>query len=180
MSNSEQSREPKPGMNQTHFFEPSRLTLEEVDLKDITAPPGMPPESKLGERVRYARNALTLTIEALSRLTKEDDITGSGLSPASISRYESGESLPGLREFRLLVEALDVPMGWLMYGTHVERKPEFSNEDRLVLHALKSFIAATKDDSQIGNPSDAEWLRANGRMEKLNRARKPASEGKIS
>ena len=169
---------PPPGLNQTHFFEPERVTLDEVALKDIQAPPGAPPESKLGERIRYARNALSLTIEALSRVTKEDDSKGSGLSPASISRYESGESLPGLREFRLLVEALDVPMGWLMYGTHEERKPEFSEVDRQILYALRAFITSAKEDAKVENPSDSEWLRAFSRMEKLNRARKPTQENK--
>lgn len=175
MSNSEQSKGSNAGLHQTHFFEPSRLTLEEVGLQDMAAPAGSPPESRLGERVKYARNTLGLTIEALSRLTKEDDAAGTGLSPASISRYESGESLPGLREFRLLVEAFDVPMGWLMYGLHVEKKPEFSEEDRLVLYALKRLIATSKEDAKIENPVDTEWLQAKARMDKLNRAKKPTS-----
>ncbi len=177
MSTPDQAKQPQ-GSHHTHFSEPEKLVLEQVHIQDMPAPAGAAPESRLGERIKYARNALSLTIEALSRLTKEDDTLGSGLSPASISRYEAGESLPGLREFRLLLEALDVPMGWLMYGTHVEKKPEFSSEDRQVLSALKNMIAASKDDAKIENPTDTEWLTAKARMDKLQRARKPVQDSK--
>jgi transcriptional regulator with XRE-family HTH domain len=144
-----------------------------VGLKDMAATDGALPESRLGERIRYARNELELNIEALSRLTKEYDSSGSGLSPTSISRYESGESLPGLREFRLVREALDVPMAWLLYGTVEEApKPEFSEAERFLLYSLRKVVADMKDDANLVSPVDTDWIREEARMEKLNRAKK--------
>ena len=64
------------------------------------------PESRLGERLRYARSQLDLNIEALSRLTEGYDANGKGVSPTSISRYESGENLPGTLELRILCDSL--------------------------------------------------------------------------
>lgn len=161
---------------QTAFGSQPAFVLQEVSLTDMVATPGAPPESLLGERIRYARSDLRLSIEALSRLTKEYDQPEGGLSPTSISRYESGESLPGLREFRLIAESLDVPVGWLLYGTIEEKRPEFSHEERQVLHALRSFVAASKDDANIVDNPQRDWFKAEVRMGKLNRARKPTQK----
>ncbi|MDP1966111.1 MAG: helix-turn-helix transcriptional regulator, partial [Reyranella sp.] len=113
---------------------PPGHVLLSVSLIDMAAAAGAAPESLLGDRIRYARADLRLSIEALSRLTKEYDQPDGGLSPTSISRYESGESLPGLREFRLIAESLDVPPGWLIYGTLEEKKPEFPDGHPKLLH----------------------------------------------
>lgn len=145
----------------------------EPSLIDIVAPDQKAPESHLPQRIKYVRNDLVLSVEALSRLTKEYDLGGGGLSPTSISRYESGDALPGLREFRLIAESLDVPVAWLLYGTVEKIGQEFSDAERQLLTSLRGLIAQSKDDSQIGNPSDSHWLKKQARMEKLNRARKP-------
>jgi len=95
----------KPSVENWEQLNPSSasyFTTEEVSLRDMTAGLNMAPESRLGDRVRYARSELKLNAEALSRLTKEYDLQGTGLSPTSIARYESGESLPGARELRIL------------------------------------------------------------------------------
>jgi len=149
------------------------LVIHTVSLKDMLSADGLPPESRLGERVNYARKDLGLNIEALSRLTKEYDPSGSGLSPTSISRYESGETLPGLREFRLLHEALDVPMSWLVYGVEDPKPPQNKPEEALLLYALKQLVRAQRDDSTPASEVDHEWLKDTARMEKLNRARRP-------
>ena len=144
-----------------------------ASLIEIVAPNSDPPESMLSRRIKHARAELLLSVEALSRLTREYDHKGDGLSPTSISRYESGDALPGLREFRLIAEALDVPVAWLLYGIIEVEKQEFSNEEKLLLFSLRSVVATAKDDAKVQNPTDADWLQKQARMEKLNRARKP-------
>jgi transcriptional regulator with XRE-family HTH domain len=113
----------------------------------------------------------------VSRLSKEYDPIGGGLSPTSISRYESSESLPGLKEFRLLAETLGVPIGWLLYGSlEREKRPEFSGEERSLMHALRTLIASQKDDAFFGNPPEYNWISEQARMEKIQRARKPTTK----
>ena len=157
--------------------EPSPRVFVSVGLKDMSAPDGAVPESRLGERIRHARDELDLNIEALSRLTKEYDLEGVGLSPTSISRYESGASLPGLREFRLVREALDVPMAWLLYGSIEDApKPEFSEPERIMLYALRNVIAQAGPDSSLSATYNSGWIKEEARMGKLNRAKKPPQE----
>ena len=145
-------------------------------LIDIVAANGEPPESFLPLRIKHARTSLVLSVEGLSRLTKEYDPGGAGLSPTSISRYESGDALPGLREFRLIAEALEVPVTWLLYGSVDKPKTELSEAESLFVAALRTLIANAATDTQINNPIDAESLRMIARMEKLNRARKPVQK----
>lgn len=158
---------------------PISFTTESVSLRDMWAEANGAPESRLGERVRYARNELKLNIEALSRLTKEYDSQGSGLSPTSIARYESGESLPGIREFRLLCESLELPIAWLLYGDPTEDRkgPELSEAEKHVLFGLRAMMAEKKDDFSTEVTSQMDWLndvaKAQSRNEKLARARKP-------
>ena len=76
-----------------------------------------PPEAAISERLKYARSELSLSVEALARLTKRCDLAeAKGVSPSSLLRYENAESLPGARELRLLCEALEVPAQWLLMG----------------------------------------------------------------
>lgn len=158
---------------------PISFSTESISLRDMWANANATPESRLGERVRYARNELNLNIEALSRLSKEYDAHGSGVSPTSIARYESGESLPGIREFRLLCEALELPIAWLLYGDPAEDKkgPVLTEAEKRVLFGLRSMMAESKDDFSIASTSQTEWLndvaKAQIRNEKLARARKP-------
>lgn len=75
----------------------------------------LPPETAIGQRIAYCRGQLdNLSVEALARYTKYFD--AEGVSRNSILRYESGETLPGARELRILCEALWVPLDWLFYG----------------------------------------------------------------
>jgi transcriptional regulator with XRE-family HTH domain len=158
---------------------PVSFTTESVSLRDMWAGANSPPESRLGERVRYARNELKLNIEALSRLTKEYDLQGTGLSPTSIARYESGDSLPGIREFRILCESLELPISWLLYGdpTEPSKEPELSEGEKFVLFGLRSMMAEKKEDFSTESTSSFNWFnevaKAQSRNEKLARARKP-------
>lgn len=152
------------------------FTTEEVSLRDMTAGLNMAPESRLGDRVRYARSELKLNAEALSRLTKEYDLQGTGLSPTSIARYESGESLPGARELRILCEAFQVPASWLLYGDPVDGRKnlEVSESERLVLVGLRAMMAERKDDFSVDlNHSEISRFKTQVRNEKLSKARKP-------
>ncbi|MBG6074008.1 transcriptional regulator with XRE-family HTH domain [Polaromonas sp. CG_9.7] len=150
--------------------------LVSVSLRDMPAKPNTAPESLFGERSRYARNDLKLSVEALSRLTKDYDPEGTGLSPTSISRYESGESLPGIREFRILCESLDVPMTWLLYGdpTEPDDNPKLNQGERMVLLGLRMLVREGKDDHSVNMTEEmANDFKFSSRVEKLGRARKP-------
>lgn len=57
-----------------------------------------------------------LTHEQLSRVTKLMDPTTEGVSRVALSRYETGASLPGMRELRLIALALRCPLSLLVYG----------------------------------------------------------------
>lgn len=155
---------------------PISFSTEEVSLRDMRAEFSMAPESRLGERVRYARNELKLNAEALSRLTKEYDLQGAGLSPTSIARYESGDSLPGAREFRILCEAFQVPASWLLYGDPTEgtKRPELTNGEKAILLGLRMMMAERKDDFSVDlNHFETERFKAQVRNGKLAKARKP-------
>lgn len=173
------SKSDKPSVENWAQMNPASVTafsVEEVVLRDMTAGLNMAPESRLGERVRYARNDLRLNAEALSRLSKEYDLQGAGLSPTSIARYEAGESLPGAREFRILCEALQVPLEWLMYGEASNRikNPELSEGERFILVGLRAMMAERKDDFSLHlNHFEIERFKAQVRTEKLVKARKP-------
>ena len=70
--------------------------------------------------LKSSRQRFDLTLEQLSRLTKEIDPTGNGISRVALSRYENGSSLPGLRELRLLSFSLRQPLAALAYGYHTD------------------------------------------------------------
>lgn len=77
-------------------------------------------DSLLVEILKSSRQGRKLTLEQLSRLTKEIDPAGTGVSRVALSRYENGSSLPGLRELRLLSFALRKPLSILAYGEHTD------------------------------------------------------------
>lgn len=70
--------------------------------------------------LKSARQRHDLTLEQLSRLTKEVDPTGTGISRVALSRYENGASLPGLRELRLISFATRRPLAFLFYGERTD------------------------------------------------------------
>jgi transcriptional regulator with XRE-family HTH domain len=134
-----------------------------------------PPEARLGERIKHIRKSLTLNIEVLSRLTKEYDTSGSGLSPSSISRYETGDGLPGVREFRLLCESLGVPAHWLLYGNF----PDESVDPKEVafMQLFHELVGRTALDASVGGVNgQKKWFKEQVRASKLQRARTQANE----
>lgn len=179
MANDPESSAPDEGGTTPPASGPNWYQAEAVSLRDMRAAPNTTPESRLGERARYARNDLNLNIEALSRLTKEYDTLGNGLSPTSIARYESSESLPGIREFRILCETLEVPMEWLLYGTFTDDtdRPTVTQGEKFILLGLRTIIAEKKDDFSLAPTDfDRERLKVEARNAKLAKARKPQTD----
>lgn len=150
--------------------------LLSVELRALLAEPGKPPESRMNERLRTARTQLALSVEGLSRLTKEYDLGGNGVSSASITRYEAGDSLPGARELRVLCDSLEVPPVWLLYGKL--ENAGASSIDQELLRALDAFVRARKDDVNLGGATLlglGEWYAKEERAQRLARARKPGA-----
>lgn len=163
--NQDQEKDPwdfqPPDSTAVYFFS---VNLQEMESE--------PPEARLGERIRYARNGLKLSLEAFSRLTKDYDSQGAGLSTTSISRYETGDTLPGIRETRLLCESLEVPVTWLMYGRISDSGP--NEADRRLLAALDFYVKKKQQTSVVTEAEGmVEMQKGKERMDRLNRARKP-------
>lgn len=131
----------------------------------------------LGKRVAKARAHFALNVEALSRLTKlYDTHEGRGISPPSLSRYESGDTLPSAREVRLLCEALGVSAQWLIFG-EINSSGE-SQQEQALLAALAAYVDMRKDDVRIGGSHVSDlmkWGKDQERARKLQEARKPQS-----
>jgi transcriptional regulator with XRE-family HTH domain len=70
--------------------------------------------------LKNSRQKRDLTLEQLSNLTKKIDPTGAGSSRMSLSRYENGDSLPGLRELRLISFATRIPLSTLVYRERID------------------------------------------------------------
>ena len=101
-----------------------------------------PAESRLGERIKYARDNLGLSVEALSRLTKNFDQSDQvGIPASTLMRYEKGDTYPTARELRLLCDALYLPPRWVLYG-ELENSGRNAEEQSLLL-ALDSYVRAT-------------------------------------
>lgn len=147
----------------------------------VRAEPGAAPEDLLGRRVALARAHYKLSAEALSRLSKLiDKAGGRGVSPPSISRYESGESLPGARELRLLCESLAVSPEWLLYGEPPQPRIDLNDDERALVLAVRGMAKraakATVNDFEIGGSpvsSIIEFQRQAERVRLLTDARKP-------
>lgn len=160
-----------PEQDHSEYQQPETTAVYylEVSLQEMASEP---PEARLGERIRYARNSLKLNLEAFSRLTKDCDTQGTGLSTTSISRYETGDTLPGIRETRLLCESLEVPVTWLMYGRISDSGP--SKADRMLLAAMDLYVKNCIQTSVINDAREIEEMqKSKVRMDRLNRARKP-------
>jgi transcriptional regulator with XRE-family HTH domain len=165
---------PFDSQNALNSFVPAEV---EFKPEPAHAQPGQPPESLLGKRVAKARAHFALNVEALSRLTKlYDTHEGRGISPPSLARYESGDTLPSAREVRLLCEALGVSAQWLIFG-EIDTSGETQQEQAL-LAALAAFVAMKKDDARIGDGSVSDmlkWGKDQARAKKLQEARRPQS-----
>lgn len=138
----------------------------------------MPPESRFGERMRDARQQLGLSVEALSRLCKAyDQPDGKGISPPTLGRYESNDTLPGLRELRIVSRALGVPVQWLVFGNLPDVKG--AAPIQAMVTAMRDFVTYVQNDIQLGGGRLSDFADEDGdgwRATRLAEARKPSSD----
>lgn len=138
---------------------------------------GAPPEVGIGERLKYARSELSLSVEALARLTKRyDQADSKGVSPTSLLRYESGESLPGARELRLLCQAVAVPPQWLLFGELPNSGKSIAQQK--LIEAMAEFVREVQSDINYGGMTVSESLEHFARAQRaewLADAKKPGA-----
>lgn len=144
----------------------------------MQAPLGEAPEQLLGKRLAAARMHYSLNVEALARLTKAYDVDyaneARGISPASLARYEAGDSSPGAREIRLLCEALAISAQWLVFGDVGSSGK--SKEEQALLDALNSYMVrkvAEQNDGALMSSEFSEWTWRQRRAQRLREARTP-------
>ena len=124
------------------------------------AMPAHPPESGMGERLRTARTHYKLNIEELSRATKVwDDPEERGVSGTAISRYESGDALPGAREFRLLASTLGLSADWLLFGVVPPGRSKITGAQGRLIAALIEVIGERPAEEVLGDVSVSDWIR---------------------
>lgn len=129
-----------------------------------------PPENRIGERIRLKRAEIAggLTVEDLSKICKEFDPEGKGISRLALSRYEAGKFIPGARELRILCEALGVSPNWLLLGTDRER---WSESTSMMVAALDVWVRERAnrgelDDMLSGYGKEKDVVR----IERIHRA----------
>lgn len=138
MTDSQKNKKAKPAQKRPKVVDAQsngfRTVLENEVVEHYT-----PPENGIGERIRLKRAEIAggLTVEDLSRVCKEFDPEGQGVSRAALFRYESGKILPGARELRILCEALAVSPNWLLLGTDLERWTETTS---VMVAALDAWV----------------------------------------
>lgn len=120
-------------------------------------------DTLIAEALKSARQRHKLTLEQLSSLTKKIDPSGMGISRVSLSRYENGDSLPGLRELRLISFATRRPLSLLVYHERVD--PMSSYKLELEMRIVDCFMGEVSADGLIKQTEeqspeeDADYLR---------------------
>jgi transcriptional regulator with XRE-family HTH domain len=126
------------------------------------------PEDGIGQRIKEARQRPEngLTVEALSRLCRELDVLGQGVTPTTLLRYEQGKVKPSTREIRILCRSLDVTADWLVLGQAESRRPAIDEAITLLRKLMEKEFA----ESNKGNVDVYEKF---SRQEALKRAKAP-------
>lgn len=158
---------------------PDAPSTSKPGLVPMLALPGQPPESRLGERILYARIKLALSVEALSRYTKNFDLPEKiGIPATTLLRYEKGDTSPAARELRILCTALNVPPRWMLLG---ELDNVGSDEaEQKVLDALGQYVRTKANEVRVEHRSLRDFFDPfsdQNRVRWLQEARKPAKEG---
>lgn len=113
--------------------------------------------------LKNARQGKKLTLEQLSSLTKKIDPTGAGISRVSLSRYENGDSLPGLRELRLISFATRRPLSLLVYHERVDPMSTYKLElEMRITDCVMGQVTADgliKETEEQSPEEDADYLR---------------------
>lgn len=117
--------------------------------------------SSFTETMKMARRGRDLTLDELSALTKEIDPAGVGISRVALSRYETGASLPGLRELRLLSFALRKPLAFLVYQDNTDPMSSYKLElEMRIMETVNDHLAAEGliKGHNVSDPTSAEYL----------------------
>jgi transcriptional regulator with XRE-family HTH domain len=124
------------------------------------------------DAMKIARRRQDLTLDELSTLTKEIDPTGAGISRVALSRYETGASLPGLRELRLLSFALRKPLAFLLYQDNTD--PMSSYKLELEMRIMETVNDHLEADGLIKgvNASDPESADYKSLVQRIKAAKK--------
>ncbi len=98
------------------------------------------PEDQIGTRIAQKRTAKGLNHDGLSKLTKLCDNAGNvGIGRTTIRGYEIGTYKPGTRELRLLSQALEVSVDWLIFGAGDEDAQSFQGRNDANLQVSSEF-----------------------------------------
>jgi transcriptional regulator with XRE-family HTH domain len=106
------------------------------------------------------RHRLNLTLDQLSALTKEIDPKGEGVSKMTLSRYETGATLPGLRELKILAFSLRVPLALLAYENPEDPMTSYRlNLEMRITDTVMDMITAEGiiKGSDTQEPDSEEW-----------------------
>ena len=122
--------------------------------------------------MKTRRQKLGLTHEQLSRLTKAIDLKAEGVSRVALSRYETGASLPGLRELRLIALSLRCPLSQLVYGemTDPMLRYRLALEMRITETVMGAISAAGVIKDDLDNDPESPAYRS-----LIEQAREPSS-----
>lgn len=152
---------------------PKKTVKNAADATDsaVTNGPVVVPEDSIGQRIKDARQLPenSLSVEALSRLCRECDPQGQGISRTALVRYESGEIKPGAREIRIICRALELTADWLVLGQKDSRKPAIEETLGLLRRVIeKEFVESHEDKTDVYEKF--------ARQEALKRAKSPPSK----
>jgi transcriptional regulator with XRE-family HTH domain len=107
-------------------------------------------QRKFGKNLEDWRRSRELTIEQLAKVTRAIDPEESGISASSLSRYERGETMPAVRELKLLAFSLRCSIAALCYygkpDPH-ETPPDFENLLQDMIFKVLASQNLVSDDS---------------------------------
>lgn len=113
------------------------------------------------EMMRARRQARKLTLDQLSQLTKLIDPAGEGVSRVALSRYETGPTLPGLRELRLIAFSLRCPLSLLLYAEQSDPMNSYRLElEMRIMETVNNMVTAEgliKNQAE-NEPENADYL----------------------
>lgn len=127
------------------------------------------PEQSIGVRIKSKREELGLNFEEFSALTKGYD--AEGIAAVTLRRYEregDGATLPGIRELRILCDALDVTADYLL---RARTAPEYEQQDSADWQDLKAIMARAVKQDRLPGIEGPDPHAAFVRQEMLRRAR---------
>lgn len=127
-----------------------------------------PTEKLIGKRIRRKRELLGYNFEQLAALTREYD--ANGIAAVTLRRYEREDksaTLPGLRELRILCDALDLSADYLLRGQ--ENAVEEYTQDLFEQFRNLVKVISREDGIPSNSRRHPDWARI--REEKLRRAR---------